>query len=444
MDKKMLRTIMASMIGTVIEWYDYALYGTAAALIFSKLFFPELDGAVGTVLAFATFATGFVVRPIGGIIFGVLGDRIGRKYVLLFTIILMGTATTLMGVLPTYNQIGYWAPLLLVFLRILQGLGSGSEYAGAVINVVESAPIKRRGLLGALPACGVAVGLLLSSGAFALVQLLPNEAFMSWGWRIPFLISFLFIIIGIILRSKLDETPVFEEVKQQKKRVKNPVKTAFRSHPKEVIIAWMISITENSLGYLFQTFLVAYVAQQLKMPASLTLISLMSLSLVQLISLPLFGALSDKVGRRPLIIGGCITSALFAFPLFWLLNTKNSFLIVLSIVLATSIFKSAISAAQGTWFCELFSSNLRYTSFAVGREFPTIIGGLMPTIASAVLIWSGGQTWGISLIIVAFSLIALVGALIGPENSKLDLNDIKPRGFNQNSTMQELKSRVSQ
>lgn len=424
MDTRIKRTLYASVVGSILEWYDYGLYGTAAALIFNKLFFPQLEGTIGTLVALATFAVGFIVRPLGGTIFGALGDRFGRKNILMFTIIMMGTATTLMGFLPTYDTMGYWAPLLLVFLRILQGLGAGSEYAGAVINIVETAPVKHRGLLGSLPMMGVAIGVLLSSGAFALAQSLPQAEFMAWGWRVPFIISFIIVIFGIILRSKIDETPVFEEIKKRNGRVKNPVATTFRTHPKGVIIAWLISLTENSYGYLFQTFLVAYVANQLKMPQSLTLLTLMILSFCQLFTIPLFGALSDKIGRRPVIIGGCITSALFAFPLFWLLDTKNPVLIVLAIVFAQAVFKSAISAVQGTWFCELFPSKVRYTAFAVGREYPSIIGGLMPTIASAVLIWSGGEPWAISVIIVVFAALALLGALLGPENFKLDLNDI--------------------
>ncbi|GGE49756.1 MFS transporter [Pullulanibacillus camelliae] len=425
MDKSLKRTIMASIIGTVLEWYDYVLYGTASALIFDKVFFPNFSGAFGTLMAFATFAVGFIIRPLGGIIFGTLGDKIGRKRVLMITIVLMGSATTLMGVLPTFDSIGYWAPILLVLLRALQGIGSGSEYAGAVITMAENAPVKRRGLYSSLPYVGVSIGLMLSSSLFGLMEKLPHSSFMAWGWRIPFLLSTLLVIFGLIIRSGMKETPVFESLKKEHKQVKLPLVTAFRTAPKEIVIAWLISLTDTSFSYLYQTFLVAYVVNTLSMPESLTLTTLSILGIVQLFTIPFFGALSDKVGRRWVLIGGTLTSAIFGFPLFWILNTKIPFLIVLSIILASSVFRGAIVAAQASWFTELFNSKIRYTGFAVGREWPTVLAGLMPSFGSAVLIWSNNSTWGISLLIVVFSLLAFVAALVGPENSKLDLGEIE-------------------
>ncbi|PWA06060.1 MFS transporter [Pueribacillus theae] len=424
MEKNFKRTIMASLIGSVLEWYDYNLYGLMSALVFNKLFFSDIEGSVGVLLSLATFGIGFLVRPIGGIIFGSLGDRLGRSKVLIITILLMGTASTLIGLVPTYNTIGYWAPLILVFLRILQGLGAGSEYAGAVIAIAENAPIKRRGFYASLPYVGVSIGILLSSGIFGLMKMLPQSDFMAWGWRVPFVISIILVIVGLVLRAKLQDSPVFEKAKQQQKRVKHPTITAIRTAPKGIILAWMTSTAENSVGYFFQTFLVAYVVSNLHMSESLTLLSLTALGFVNIFSIPLMGLLSDKVGRRPVIMGGGIASALFAFPLFWLLDTKSPILIVLSIVVGSCIFKGAITAAQAAWFTELYSTEIRYTAFAVGREFPTIIGGLTPTIASGVLILSNGHTWVISLLIVIFSILPFIAALIGPENSHLSLNEI--------------------
>ncbi|TAN11790.1 MAG: MFS transporter [Burkholderiaceae bacterium] len=424
MDKDLRWTAAGSIVGSVLEWYDYVLYGTASALVFDKLFFGNVSTSVGTLLAFATFAIGFLVRPIGGTLFGALGDRIGRRNVLFITLILMGLATTAIGLLPTFASIGVWAPILLVLVRIVQGIGSGSEYAGAVIVMSESSPIKHRGLYSTFPYIGVSAGLLLSSVVFAVFQRMPSDEFMSWGWRIPFLLSMVLVIVGILVRLRMPESPIYKDLVESGRTVRKPFLDVFKTSGKHIVLAWAVGITDNSFAYFFQTYMVAYIAHDLHMPTSLTLITLTALGIVQLFTVPGWGAISDKIGRRPVLMIGSLCSILFAFPLFWLLNTRIEIVIVLSIVLASSVFRGAIVAAQASWYCELFSSNVRYSGFAIGREWSSIFGGLMPVIASAILLMSGGKTWILSVIIIVFALLTFLAAFFGPENFKKSLSNI--------------------
>ncbi len=262
-----LRVILAASIGSALEWYDFFLYGTAAALVFGDLFFPKSDPVVGTLLAFLTFGVGFVVRPLGGILFGIMGDRFGRKPVLVATLLMIGIGTTAIGVLPTYAQIGYWAPALLVLLRVIQGLGAGAEYGGAVIFLVENAPAQHRGFWGSFAPLGVSIGNLLAAGAFALVTLLPREELMSWGWRLPFLASFLLILVGIFVRLRIAETPVFTEAVVARGKIeRNPAMQALRRHPRNFMVVLGARLAENGLGYLFPVFGLSYVINTLGVP----------------------------------------------------------------------------------------------------------------------------------------------------------------------------------
>ena len=266
-DRSRLRVILAASIGSALEWYDFFLYGTAAALVFGELFFPKSDPVVGTLLAFLTFGVGFVVRPLGGILFGIMGDRFGRKPVLVATLLMIGVGTTLIGLLPTYAQIGYWAPALLVAMRVVQGLGAGAEYGGAVIFLVENAPPKHRGFWGSFAPLGVSVGNLLAAGAFALVTLLPREDLMSWGWRLPFLASFLLIMVGIYVRLKITETPVFTEAVVARGKIeRNPAMEALKRHPRNFFVVLGARLAENGLGYLFPVFGLSYVVTTLGVP----------------------------------------------------------------------------------------------------------------------------------------------------------------------------------
>src|SRR5215211_7349019 len=308
------QVIGASVVGTVMEWYDFFIYAAAAALVFNKLFFPEFSPIAGTMAAFGTYALGFFARPIGGIIFGNLGDKIGRKAILVMTLLLMGIATTLIGVLPTFNQIGIWAAVLLLALRILQGLGAGAEFGGAVIMAAEYSPQGKRGLYASLPCTGVAIGLLLSSGVFALFSSLPEEQFLSWGWRVPFLLSIVIVAVGLYIRLRIMETPVFSRVKESDTEVRWPVLEVVRSQPRNLLVAIGARFSENGNAYIIQTFALTYVATQLGMSDNVALRGVLISSAIGIFTIPLFGALSDRVGRRPVYMFGSAFLALFAFP----------------------------------------------------------------------------------------------------------------------------------
>src|ERR1700748_85796 len=342
-DRSRLRVILAAFIGSALEWYDFFLYGTASALVFGELFFPKSDPVVGTMLAFLTFGVGFVVRPIGGILFGILGDRFGRKPVLVATLLMIGVGTTLIGLLPTYAQIGYWAPALLVAMRVVQGLGARAGYGGAVIFLVENAPARHRGFWGKFAPLGVWVGNLLAAAAFALVTLLPREDLMNWGWRLPFLASFLLILIGIFVRLRVAETPVFTEAVLARGKVeKNPAMEALRRHPRNFMVVLGARLAENGLGYLFPVFGLNYVVSTLGVPRSEALSALMLAFVIELFAIVGFATLSDRVGRRPVYIFGALAGVAFAFPFFLLVGTKSWILIALAFIIARAVVTAAM------------------------------------------------------------------------------------------------------
>ncbi len=415
-------TIFSAIIGTAMEWYDYYLYATAAATLFNKLFFPSYDHLIGTLLAFGSFAIGFLVRPLGSVLFGHLGDRIGRKKVLIITLLLMGGSTTLMGLLPTYAMVGVWAPILLTVLRAFQGLGSGAEYAGAVLMVVEYAPPKKRGLYGAMPYMGVALGLLMSLATFNASSHLSQGAFEDWGWRIPFLLSAVVVALGVILRSTLNETPIFREMQHKHEVVKAPVKEVFRTSLRPLLCAWGARLGDNSLAYIYESFVIVYVTQQLHMQRSVIVTALMFSTAVQFITVPLFGWLSDKVGRKPVYIAGALISGCAIFPFFLMLQTKELIWIYAGLFLVSSIAKTMMTSAQSPWLAEMFPARVRYTGFALAREVTSpISGGIAPMIAIALLALGNGATHWVSLYVVGLAVITAVSVLLGPETRDRDL-----------------------
>ena len=296
----------ASLIGTAIEWYDFFLYGTAAALVFNKLFFPKFDPMVGTIAAFATFAIGFLARPFGGMVFGHFGDRIGRKTMLYLTLLIMGLATAVIGVLPTYNDIGVWAPILLVAMRLCQGFGLGGEWGGAVIMAVEHAPDHRRGFYGSWPQLGAPLGLVIATIVFMLFSSMPDADFLSWGWRIPFLFSLVLVAVGLYIRMKLIESPAFQKVKDAKQESRMPIIEAIVNHWKNILLAMGVRFAENGLFYVYSTFSLAYATTQLKMPRITILYGVMIAAAIESLTIPFYGWLSDKVGRRPVYMFGAI------------------------------------------------------------------------------------------------------------------------------------------
>ena len=417
------QVIGASVIGTIMEWYDFFIFAAAAALVFPALFFPEREPLTGTLLAFGTYGLGFFARPVGGIIFGNLGDKIGRKTVLVMTLLLMGIATTLIGVLPTFERLGLWAAVLLIALRILQGLGAGAEFGGAVIMAAEYSPQGKRGLYASLPCTGVAIGLLLSSGVFSLFAALPEEQFLAWGWRVPFLLSIVVVAVGLYVRLRILETPVFSQVKETNTEVGIPVLEVVRSQPRNLLVAIGARFSENGNAYIIQTFTLTYVATQLGMSDNVALRGVLIASAIGIFTIPLFGALSDRVGRRPVYMFGSAFLALFAFPFFWLLNTETSVLIWLAIVLANSVGVYSMFSPQAAYFAELFDTRVRYSGLALAREVSApLAGGIAPFIATYLLSRTGTY-WPIALYMIVLALISLVALAFGPETYRRRMSE---------------------
>lgn len=407
-------TILASTIGTVVEWYDFILYATAAALIFNKVFFPQFDPVAGTIASFATYSIGFLVRPIGGIIFGWMGDRIGRKPVLLITLILMGVSTSLIGVLPTYGQIGLWSPILLVVLRIVQGLGAGAEYAGAVVMAGEIAP-RRRGFFASLPAAAVDVATVLSSAIFALFALMPEGPFMAWGWRIPFLLSAVVLVLGVYIRRRVPESPEFVKVKEERREAKMPVIELLRDHPRTVLAAMGANLAPN-LSYVFQTFTLAYATSKLGFPREIVLLGVTLSSLVGIVTCILFGTLSDRVGRRPVMIAGAIFAALYSLVYFQLLGAGTPWTAVVLIVIGHAIGARSSFGVQPAFYCDIFPVQVRYSAIAFAREVTgALLVGPLPLVATALVSHFGDTVWPVAALTAAYSAITALSVFLAPK-----------------------------
>jgi metabolite-proton symporter len=415
----------ASFIGTTIEWYDFFLYGTAAALVFGDLFFPEAEPLVGTLLAFSTYAVGFAARPIGGIVFGHYGDRIGRKSMLVLSLLIMGIATFLIGVLPTFASIGIMAPLLLVILRFAQGIGVGGEWGGAVLMSVEHAPNGRRGFFGSWPQMGVPAGLLISTGVFALVQAITSEAaFMSWGWRVPFLASALLVVVGLFIRLRIMESPAFERVKETKTEARKPIVDVVRKYPREVLVAMGMRVAENGCFYILTVFVLAYGEEELGLAKGTMLTGVIIAAALGLVTVPLWGALSDRVGRKPLYLAGAVITTLWAFPLFGLMNTETPVLIWLSIVVGINLGHDLMYGPQAAYFSELFGTRVRYSGASLGYQLASVFaGGFAPLIATALLAANGGDPTLVALYMVGLGLITVVATLLAPETMHKDVHE---------------------
>ena len=416
------RVAVAAGVGSALEWYDFFIYGTAAALVFNQLFFPKLDPTVGTLAAFASFGVGFIARPFGGLFFGHFGDRWGRKPILVATLLLVGIGTFLIGCLPSYASIGWWAPALLVLLRLVQGFGAGAEYGGAVILAVEYAPAGRRGLFGSWAPLGVTVGNLLAAGVFALVSLLPKGDFLAWGWRIPFLVSIVLVAIGLVIRARVAETPVFAAAKRAGPALKAPVWHAMRHHPKSFLVVIGARMAENGLGYLFPVFGLSYVVNTLHLPRSVALAGVIAGNFAELIGVVFFSWLSDIVGRRPVYMGGALFSAAFAFPFFLLLDTRQPALIAVAFIVIMGIGGGGMFGPQAAYFAELFGPRLRYSGFAFAREIGSILaGGPAPFLSALLVAWLGGAPWGVACYVIVLSAITAVSVWWGPETVRSDI-----------------------
>ena len=409
----------ASFIGTAIEWYDFFLYGTAAALIFGELFFPEFSSTAGTLAAFSTYAVGFAARPLGGIVFGHYGDKIGRKAMLVLTLLIMGIATALIGLLPTFQSIGVWAPILLVVLRFCQGLGVGGEWGGAVLMAVEHSPEGRRGFYGSWPQMGVPAGLLSGNLAFlAATAWLPE----AWGWRVPFLFSIVLVGVGLFIRLRIMETPAFLQVKETHTEAPMPIVDVLRTYPKNVLLAMGMRIAENGTFYVLTVFVLTYIVEELKLEQTTGLVGVLIAAFIGLFTIPLFGHLSDRFGRRPLYLLGSGFSLLFAFPFFWLLNTGVEPLIWLAIILGVNIGHDAMYGPQAAFFSELFGTRVRYSGASLGYQLASVFaGGFAPLISLALLTAYGYGA--VALYMAAMALITVISVLLVTETFRSDIRE---------------------
>jgi len=407
--------ILASFIGTTIEWYDFFLYGTAAALVFNRLFFPNVDPVVGTLSSFGTFAVGFIARPVGGVVFGHYGDRLGRKAMLVYSLLIMGIATFLIGLLPTYESIGIWAPVLLVVLRCAQGIGVGGEWGGAVLMAVEHSPSGRRGLSGSWPQMGVPAGLFLSTVVFAICsRSMSDEQFIAWGWRLPFLVSAALVAVGMFIRLAIMETPAFTNLSDAGKRERRPVVTALRTHRRSLLLAMGMRLAENGLFYVYTVFVLSYGPSQLGLERNTMLTGVTLAAMAGLVAIPLYGALSDRVGRRPVYLFGAGFSLLYAMPFFLLLETRSTAIAWLAIVVGVAVGHNAMYGPQAAYFSELFGASVRYSGASIAYQLASVVsGGLAPFIATALLAWKGKEAVAAYMMVLA--AITLVSTYLADE-----------------------------
>jgi metabolite-proton symporter len=415
------RVVLASFVGTTIEWYDFFLYGTASALVFNRLFFTNLDEMAGTMASFATYAVGFFARPVGGIVFGHYGDKLGRKSMLVTTLMLMGLTTFFIGLLPTYDQVGLWAPALLVLLRFIQGIGVGGEWGGAVLMAVEHSHEGRRGYHASWVQAGVPVGLLLANGVFMIFSRLDEAAFLSWGWRVPFLLGILLLAVGMFIRLRIFESPVFTKAIAEDPGPKIPILAVLRDHPRNVLLAMGARFAENAFFYIFTVLVLSYGSQQLGMAKPDLLNAVLLGSAVQLVAIPAFGALSDRWGRRPVYLGGTVFLLLFAFPFFWLMGTKVPALAALAVIVGL-VGHAAMYGPQAAFFSELFGTRVRYSGASLGYQLASpLAGGLAPLVATALLNWSGGDAAPIAWYLIGMAVITIVSVWCAEETHRKGL-----------------------
>jgi len=403
-----IRTVaVASAIGNMIEYYDFTLYATATALVFNKIFFPSTDPLVGSLLAFATFFVGYCARPLGGVLFGHFGDRVGRKTALLLTILIMGLGTFLIGFMPTYGQIGVLAPICLIVLRLLQGIGIGGEYGGGMVMTVEHAPADRRGFFSSLVHIGVPAGFLIPIALLGILSVYMSEAdFLSWGWRIPFLFSIVLVGIGLFIRFRISETPAFRRVLAEEGPAGVPVVEAVRNHAGNILFGIGAKIAESGLFNIYAVFAITYCKTKLGLPTQTILNGVLIGCALECLTLPFFGALSDRIGRRTVYVGGMIFQVFLALIFFQMLDTGQTSLIWLAIALGLAVGHGSVYGAQGAYFSELFPARIRYSGLSLVQQLgPILGGGLSPLVATALLAEYGSSLW-VAGYMVAMALLS--------------------------------------
>ncbi|MDQ1577028.1 MAG: hypothetical protein QOH55_2178 [Microbacteriaceae bacterium] len=409
-----LRVAAASFIGTTVEYYDFFIYGTAAALVFPKLFFPEASPVAGALLSFATFGVGFFARPLGGIVFGHFGDRIGRKRMLIISLVGMGTATFLMGLLPGYGQIGIAAPILLTVLRLLQGFCVGGEWGGATLMAVEHAPAGKRGFFGAFPQMGAPAGTALATLVFLVVAQLPDDQFLSWGWRIPFLFSAVLVIVGLFIRLTISESPEFVRVRQLHEQVKLPIAVAFKKHWRQILLVAGIFFSQGVFAYICISYLVSYGTAVVKIDRSAALLGVFASAIIAVVLYGFFGSLSDKFGRKTMYLIGAIAMGVSIVPAIALINTGNPWLFALALILVFGIAMAPAGGVTGSLFALIFSPEVRYTGVSVGYTLSQICGAAFAPLIATALFAATGSTDGLLVYLVIAAVISIVSVLILP------------------------------
>ena len=417
----MRKVVAASFAGAMLEWYDFFVFGTASGLVFGRLFFAQSDPVMGIIAAFATFGVGFFARPIGGIVFGHFGDRVGRKATLIWTLMIVGLSTFLIGLLPTYADVGVLAPILLVTLRLIQGFGLGGEYGGAALMTIESSPQARRGFMGSLPQAAASAGIMLATTVFSLCNWLLSEAqFLDWGWRIPFLLSIIMLVVGMFIRVHVEETHDFRKAsgapvcpaplagEAAPKQESLPIIELFRRHPRNILLALGARLAETVSSNAINAFGIAYISTQLGMGRQVPLTGMLIASAVGIVLCPVIGRLSDRYGQRPIYLAGAAFCAVFIFPFFSLLATKDVYVIWAALIVAYILGPTSMFAVQPTMFSRMFGTRVRYTGLSFAYQFSAILGGLTPLIASSLLAMNGGKPWFVAGYLAAISTISFI------------------------------------
>jgi MFS transporter, MHS family, shikimate and dehydroshikimate transport protein len=452
-ERDIFKVAITALTGTSIEWYDFFIYGTAAALVFPALFFPDFSPLAGTLASFATFGVAFVARPIGGLVFGHYGDKAGRKKALVIALLMMGVATTLIGLMPTYDTLGVAAPIILVVLRFVQGLAIGGQWGGAVLLATESAPVERRGFYGSFAQVGVPVGVILAQLLFLfLTATLAPEAFQAWGWRVPFLLSIVLIMVALYVQLRLEDTPAFRHLQEAKERrdeenvervaaernttveearaqlaaerQPSPVTEAIRTHPKQILLAMGAFIAINANFYIFITFIIAYGTNPeiLGLSESTMLTAVLIASVFQIPALLFFAAVSDRFGRRGIYMAGAALLGVWSFP-FWLLVNSESFLLIVIALVVGQLFLSMMYGPQAAFYSELFSTRMRYSGASLGYQGGSIFGGALAPIIATALLQQFGTSTAIAVYMAVVCAITLVSAYLLSETYQTDMDE---------------------